>query len=116
MYHGSIGHTVEIPLGRPAPPPPSEPDPWTPELRDRRADINTRVGIAAIEANIDYATDNQADLLANQLEWFRRGVAGEAARPIDDPLSLELACCEGRQHLPPGVPTGVRHPRRLRST
>jgi hypothetical protein len=92
MYHGSIGHTIEIPLGRP------NNDPrWTTELRDRRAEINTRVGIAAIEANIDYATENQDDLLANQLEWFRRGVAGESARPIDDPLSLELACCEDNE-------------------
>jgi Zinc carboxypeptidase len=92
MYHGSIGHTIEIPLARP------NNDPrWTTELRDRRADINTRVGIAAIEANIDYATENQEDLLANQLEWFRRGVAGESARPIDDPLSLELACCENNE-------------------
>jgi hypothetical protein len=89
MYHGSIGHTIEIPLGRP------NNDPrWTTELRDRRADINTRVGIAAIEANIDYATENQADLLANQLEWFRRGEDGESARPIDDPLALDLACCD----------------------
>jgi hypothetical protein len=87
MYHGTIGHTIEIPLIRP-----NFNDPrWTTELLVRRADINTRVGIAAIEANIDYATENQADLLANQLEWFRRGVDGEAARPIDDQLSLDLA-------------------------
>jgi hypothetical protein len=84
MYHGTIGHTVEIPIGRPG-------SGWTTEERERRADINIRVAVAAITANIDYATENQADLLANQLEWFRRGVEGESARPIDDQLSLDLA-------------------------
>jgi hypothetical protein len=86
MYHGSIGHTVEVPIPRP-----TDINEWSEALLVRRADINTRVGIAAIEANIDYATENQADLLAGQLDWFRRGEAGEAARPIDDQLSLRLA-------------------------
>jgi hypothetical protein len=84
MYHGTIGHTVEIPIGRPG-------SGWTTEERERRADINIRVAVAAITANVDYATENKAELLANQLEWFRRGVEGEAARPIDDQLSLDLA-------------------------
>jgi hypothetical protein len=84
MYHGTIGHTVEIPIGRPG-------SGWTLEQLDRRADINIRVAVATIEANIDYATENQDALIANQLEWFRRGVEGESARPIDDQLSLDLA-------------------------
>jgi hypothetical protein len=84
MYHGTIGHTVEIPIGRPG-------SGWTTEQLDRRADINIRVARATIEANIDYATENQDALIANQLEWFRRGVEGESARPIDDQLSLDLA-------------------------
>ncbi len=84
MYHGAIGHTVEIPIGRPG-------SGWTTEQLDRRADINIRVAMAAIQANIDYASENQDELIANQLEWFRRGVDGESARPIDDQLALDLA-------------------------
>ena len=84
MYEGTIGHTIELPIGRPG-------SGWTTEQLDRRADINIRVARATIEANIDYATENQDALIANQLEWFRRGVEGEAARPIDDQLSLDLA-------------------------
>jgi hypothetical protein len=84
MYHGSIGHTIEVPIGRPG-------AGWTTAQLDRRADINIRVAMATIEANIGYATENKDALIANQLEWFRRGVEGESARPIDDQLSLDLA-------------------------
>lgn len=84
MYHGTIGHTIEIPL-----------NPRSSNLseaeRHERTRINTAVAVATIEGNLDYATDNQDELLANQLEWFRRGVDGESARPIDDQLALDLA-------------------------
>ncbi|HEX5540432.1 MAG TPA: M14 family metallopeptidase [Micromonospora sp.] len=83
IYHGTIGHTVEIPLNPRGNLAEAE--------RHERTRINTAVGVATIKGNIDYATQNQAELLSNQLEWFRRGVDGEPTRPIDDELALSLA-------------------------
>lgn len=83
MYHGTIGHTVEMPIN-----PRGQDDEAE---RHLRTSLNTRFAVAAITANIDYATENQEALLADQLEWFRRGVDGESSRPIDDQLALDLA-------------------------
>jgi Zinc carboxypeptidase len=92
MYHGAIGHTVEIPLNPRGNLSEAE--------RHERTRINTVAAVAAIQANFGYATENQADLLADQLEWFRRGVAGESSRPIDDDLALSLAAGDnGKTHL-----------------
>ena len=83
MYHGAIGHTVEVPIN-----PRGIADE---QERHLRSDLNTRFAVAAIEANLAYATENQDDLLADQLELFRRGTAGEPTRPIDDELAIDLA-------------------------
>ncbi|WP_433531968.1 M14 family metallopeptidase [Micromonospora sp. CA-263727] len=82
MYHGTIGHTVEVPL--------NPRGNLTEAERHERTRINTAVAVASIKGNLGYATANRSQLLANQLEWFRRGVAGEPTRPIDDPLALSL--------------------------
>jgi hypothetical protein len=81
MYHGTIGHTVEIPLN-------PRGTTLTPEQRLDRTRINTNVARSAIEANLDWATANRGTLLRDQLETFRRGAAGESSRPVDDPLAL----------------------------
>lgn len=81
MYHGAVGHTVEVPLN---------PRSVTGETRFEGTRVNTVAAVAAIAGNYRYANGND-DLLADQLELFRRGVAGEGARPIDDPLALSLA-------------------------
>jgi hypothetical protein len=81
MYHGVVGHTVEVPLN---------PRNVTGATRFERTRVNTVAATAAIAGNYRYANGND-DLLADQLELFRRGVAGEGARPIDDPLALSLA-------------------------
>ncbi|GGM36470.1 hypothetical protein GCM10011608_21390 [Micromonospora sonchi] len=83
MYHGAIGHTIEVPL--------NPRGNLTEAERHERTRINTAVAVASIKGNLGYATENRAQLLANHLEWFRRGVAGEPTRPIDDPLALSLA-------------------------
>ncbi|MFW6091235.1 MAG: M14 family zinc carboxypeptidase, partial [Actinomycetota bacterium] len=83
MYHGTIGHTIEMPIN-----PRGQSDE---EERHLRTSLNTRFAVSTITANIDYATENQEALLADQLEWFRRGVDGESSRPIDDQLALDLA-------------------------
>ncbi|MFC6568309.1 M14 family zinc carboxypeptidase [Actinoplanes utahensis] len=80
MYHGAIGHTVEIPLrvnnadytGLPVE-----------ELR-RRSRINTDVAAATIEAALTYADTNRATLLTDQIEQFRRGWAGAPSPVIPD--------------------------------
>ncbi|WP_035812276.1 M14 family zinc carboxypeptidase [Jiangella gansuensis] len=83
MYHGAVGHTVEVPHN-----PRDEPDP---AIRHEYTRINTAVARATIEANFSWANENRLSLLADQLEIFRRGQAGEASRPIDDELALSLA-------------------------
>ncbi|MEV6597820.1 M14 family zinc carboxypeptidase [Actinoplanes sp. NPDC051346] len=80
MYHGAVGHTVEIPwqVNRNA----YETLPVE-ELR-RRSAVNTDVAAATIEATITYADTNRAALLADQIEQFRRGWAGEPSPFIPD--------------------------------
>ncbi len=84
MYHGIVAHTVEFPLN---------PRGGTLSVNERhnRTRINTAVARATIEASFDWVNENKMDVLGDQLELFRRGVAGEPLRPIDDPLALELA-------------------------
>jgi hypothetical protein len=80
MYHGAIGHTVEVPLqvnGGLYNSLPVE------ELR-RRSAINVDVVEATIGGAITYADTNRAQLVADQIELFRRGWAGEAQRHIPD--------------------------------
>lgn len=81
MFHGSIGHTIEIPLN-------PRGTTLTQEQRLDRTRINTNVAVSTTKANLDWATDNRKQLLGDQLELFRRGQAGESSRPIDDPLAL----------------------------
>ncbi|PRY00475.1 M14 family zinc carboxypeptidase [Allonocardiopsis opalescens] len=46
------------------------------ELR-RRSAINTDISAATMDATLDYALDNRGELIADQIEVFRRGEAGE---------------------------------------
>ncbi|MER5454113.1 M14 family metallopeptidase [Micromonospora sp. NPDC002389] len=96
MYHGTIGHTIEVPL--------NPRGNLTEAERHERTRINTAVARASIEGNLRYATENRAALLDNQLEWFRRGAAGEPTRPIDDPLALSLARGDNAKTHPQSFP------------
>ncbi|WP_232376705.1 M14 family zinc carboxypeptidase [Amycolatopsis aidingensis] len=80
IYQGAVGHTVEIPLrvNRSA----YEELPVA-ELR-RRSGINTDVAAATIRAGIEYAETNRRELIADQIEQFRRGWAGEPQPEIPD--------------------------------
>ncbi|OJF09724.1 M14 family zinc carboxypeptidase [Couchioplanes caeruleus] len=80
IYQGAVGHTVEIPwqVNRNA----YETLPVE-ELR-RRSAVNTDVAAATIEAAIAYADTNRTALLADQIEQFRRGWAGEPSPSIPD--------------------------------
>ncbi len=80
IYQGAVGHTVEIPLqvnnaaynNLPV------------EELQRRSRINTDVAAATIEAALTYADTNRVTLLADQIEQFRRGWAGEPSPTIPD--------------------------------
>ncbi|MDP9820045.1 M14 family zinc carboxypeptidase [Spirilliplanes yamanashiensis] len=80
MYHGAVGHTVEIPLqvNRAAY------DTLPVAELQRRARVNTDVADATITAAITYTDTHRAALLADQIEQFRRGWAGEPQRHIPD--------------------------------
>lgn len=82
-YQGAITSTVELPLGRVNPP--SDP------RNAANSAANIEVAGVVIETSVDYVADNRAALLSNQIEIFRRGVAGEPieAIPADvDPASV----------------------------
>ncbi|MEO3973285.1 M14 family zinc carboxypeptidase [Streptomyces sp. CAU 1734] len=51
------------------------------ELR-RRASINTAIAGATMRATLDYTHSKRRLVIADQIETFRRGAAGEAQRPI----------------------------------
>jgi len=80
IYQGAVGHTVEIPWrvnGGVYNSLPVE------ELR-RRSAVNTAVAATTIEATLTYADTHRAALLADQIEQFRRGWAGEPSPVIPD--------------------------------
>ncbi|OXM48057.1 peptidase M28 [Amycolatopsis alba DSM 44262] len=80
MYHGAVSFTVEIPMR--VNNADYETQPVT-ELR-RRSVINTEVVEATIGSTLTYVDRNRRELIANQIEMFRRGGAGEAQREIPD--------------------------------
>ncbi|WP_405890710.1 M14 family zinc carboxypeptidase [Streptomyces sp. NBC_00133] len=53
------------------------------ELR-RRAAINTGIAGAAMRATLDYTRTHRTSVIADQIETFRRGAAGEAQRPVSE--------------------------------
>ncbi|MEU5161403.1 M14 family zinc carboxypeptidase [Streptomyces sp. NPDC020875] len=53
------------------------------ELR-RRSAINTEIAGAAMRATLDFTRTNRGQVIADQIETFRRGAAGEAQRPVSE--------------------------------
>ncbi|MBB3664327.1 hypothetical protein FB384_003231 [Prauserella sediminis] len=80
IYHGAVGHTVEVPLRVNR----GEYEQLPVEELRRRSDINRDVAGATITSAIDYAKSNRAELIDDQIETFRRGWAGEPQREIPD--------------------------------
>ncbi|GAA1976756.1 M14 family zinc carboxypeptidase [Isoptericola halotolerans] len=74
-YHGAVTATVELPRGRTGP-----------TTTPANAVINTAVARTTMESILDYVSANSDAMLADQIELFRRGVAGEpkAALTADD--------------------------------
>jgi hypothetical protein len=80
IYHGAVGHTVEVPLRVNRGDYNNLP---VEELR-RRSAVNVDVVEATIRAAIAYTDTNRTTLIKDQIELFRRGWAGEAQREIPD--------------------------------
>ncbi|GLY97627.1 M14 family zinc carboxypeptidase [Actinoplanes sp. NBRC 103695] len=80
IYQGAVGHTVEIPwqVNR------GVYDSLPVEELRRRSAVNTDVAAATITAAISYADGSRKSLLADQIEQFRRGWAGEPSPEIPD--------------------------------
>ncbi|MTH68375.1 peptidase M14 [Agromyces bracchium] len=68
-YQGAITNTVELPLGRVNPP--------TNPTNAANSAVNIEVAGVVIDTSVDYVIENADALLSNQIEIFRRGVAGE---------------------------------------
>ncbi|MFJ8665490.1 M14 family zinc carboxypeptidase [Streptomyces sp. NPDC093600] len=80
-FQGAVAsHTIEFPL--PVNNAAYESLPVA-ELR-RRAAVNVDVAGAAMRATLDWAYRNRASVIADQIETFRRGAAGEAQRPVSE--------------------------------
>ena len=81
QLHGAVASTIELPLRVNN----SAYELGTDEL-ERRAAINTDIAHAAISATIGYAAQHREQLLADQIEIFRRGVTGALQVPVEDGL------------------------------
>ena len=66
-YQGAITNTVELPLGRTN----------NQATNQANAKVNIEVAGVVIDTAVDYVAENSDALLGNQIEIFRRGVAGE---------------------------------------
>ncbi|WP_210586696.1 M14 family zinc carboxypeptidase [Streptomyces sp. GESEQ-35] len=80
-FQGTVAaHTVEIPLAVNNEEYDTLP---TAELR-RRSAVNVDVAGAAIRATLDFTRTHRGTLIADQIEVFRRGAAGEAQVPVSE--------------------------------
>lgn len=83
--HGAVAQTIEVPLRVNG----SSYELPEEELR-RRSAINTDIAHAALTAAVGYAVEHRSALLADHIEIFRRGAAGERQRPVEDGLFGQL--------------------------
>ncbi len=77
MLQNSIPYTIEAPLN-------PRGTTLTPAERQRRTAINTDVHEVAITTSLDYIQDNRRQVIVDQAEGFRRGLAGEPQVDIPD--------------------------------
>ncbi|GLW08665.1 hypothetical protein Misp01_37950 [Microtetraspora sp. NBRC 13810] len=79
VFQGAVAsHTIEIPLRVNN----ASYDTLPEEELRRRSAINTDVAAATIRAALSFTKDNRARLIADQIEVFRRGEAGEPQRTL----------------------------------
>lgn len=78
LHGATAAHTIEMPMRVNR----TDYDDQPAEELRRRSAINTDVAHAAMTASIGYAVEHRDELLADQIEIFRRGQAGEPQRPV----------------------------------
>ncbi|MEW1723210.1 M14 family zinc carboxypeptidase [Streptomyces sp. NPDC093109] len=80
-FQGAVAsHTVEFPMRVNN----SSYDSLPAEELRRRSAINTDIAGAVMRATLDYTLSHRTSVLADQIEVFRRGAAGEAQRPVSE--------------------------------
>jgi hypothetical protein len=79
-FHGAVSHTIEFPLRVNGSNYTSQPV----EELQRRSRINTDIAEATMRATIEYVDTNRRTMIADQIELFRRGAAGEEQRKVPD--------------------------------
>ncbi|MFE0426984.1 M14 family zinc carboxypeptidase, partial [Streptomyces sp. NPDC058953] len=80
-FQGAVAsHTIEFPMRVNG----SAYDTLAVEELRRRSTINTAIAGAAMRATLDFTRTNRNQVLADQIETFRRGAAGEAQRPVSE--------------------------------
>lgn len=67
-FYGALTSTVELPLSR---------DRATGLQTPERAAVNVEVAMQVLRSTVDYLHDNDAAILDNQIEFFRRALSGE---------------------------------------
>ncbi|GAA1176001.1 M14 family zinc carboxypeptidase [Ornithinimicrobium humiphilum] len=65
-FYGTLSSTVELPMGRTGS-----------VMTPARAAINVAVAEQVIRSTIEYVHENSDEMLANQIEFFRRALSGE---------------------------------------
>ncbi|MFK5633296.1 M14 family zinc carboxypeptidase [Ornithinimicrobium sp. LYQ103] len=79
--HGAVSHTIEVPLRV------NNRSYNLPQGKLRRlAATNTDIAHAAITATVGYAVEHRSELVADQIEIFRRGRSGERQTPVEQGL------------------------------
>ena len=66
-FYGSLTATVELPLRRIS----------SSQQSPESARVNTELAYLTMKSAVDYVHDHDAQILANQIEFFRRGLSGE---------------------------------------
>ncbi|QDY76615.1 M14 family zinc carboxypeptidase [Streptomyces qinzhouensis] len=80
-FQGAVAsHTIEFPLRVNGSAYTTLPET---ELR-RRSAVNTAIAGATMRATLEFTQNNRGQILADQIETFRRGAAGEAQRPVSE--------------------------------
>ena len=81
-FHGAVSHTVEVPLRVNRGDYAAADTPEEIEELQRRSRVNTAVVVETVMASLDYTDVHREELIADQIEVFRRGSAGEPSRDL----------------------------------
>ena len=81
-FHGAVTSTVELPLGR---------DRNLGTTTPEDAVINTEVAHTTMVSMLDYVVEHSDEMLADQIETFRRGVEGDPKQQLTEETVADVA-------------------------